>query len=353
MLTIVSVVVYAEGMRFANPEFLWLTPLALLVAWWWVRRPRAAVRFSDASLFDGPRGGRAWRAVWGGAALRGLACLMLILACAGPRRPDERTRLPAEAIAIAMVVDVSNSMSHEAPWAVGEPPISRLQAVQRAFKLFVFGGDAPDGTTFEPRPSDQIGLITFAAIPEVACPLTLNHSSVLLRTVEALQPKGGIDAGTNIGDAIAAALIHLEATTGAKRKIVIVLSDGEHTQSNDEHHTPRRAAQLAASLRYPIYTIDAGGDLPATADARDLQAREEGRQTLRDVAEMTGGKAFTATDGSAMRAAYKEIDALERARVPTYQYRRYFEYYPWFAAAAVVLLLALHLLDRTRWRVVP
>jgi Ca-activated chloride channel family protein len=340
-------------MQFANPEFLWLSPLALVVAWWWSRRPRAAVRFSDSSLFDGPRGGRAWRAVWGGAILRGLACLLLIIACAGPRRPDERTRLPAEAIAIAMVVDVSNSMSAEVPWAAGEPPVTRLQAVQKAFKMFVFGGTAPDGTKFEPRPSDQIGLVAFAAIPEVACPLTLNHTSVLLKKVDELKPKGGIDAGTNIGDAIAAALIHLEATTGAKRKILIVLSDGEHTQSNDETHTPRRAAQLAASMKYPIYTIDAGGDLPATADIKEIQAREEGRQTLRDVAEMTGGKAFTATDGAAMLAAYKEIDALERAPIQTYQYRRYFEYYPWFAGAAVVLLLTIHLLDRTRWRVVP
>ncbi len=340
-------------MQFANPEFLWFTPLALAIAWWWARRPRAAVRFSDASLFNGPRGGRAWRAVWGGAALRGLTCLSLILGCAGPRRPDERTRLPAEAIAIAMVVDNSNSMSTEVPWAAGEPPVTRLQAVQKAFKLFVFGGDAPDGTKFEPRPSDQIGLVTFAANPEVACPLTLNHTSVLLKKVDELKPKGGIDAGTNIGDAIAAALIHLEATTGAKRKILIVLSDGEHTQSNDETHTPRKAAQLAASLKYPIYTIDAGGDLPSTAKPESLSEREAGRQTLRDVAEMTGGKAFTATDGTGMLAAYKEIDALERAPIQTYQYRRYFEYYSWCAAIAVVLLLTTHLLDRTRWRVVP
>ena len=109
--TIVSAPLYLEGMRFTNSEFLWLAPLALVVAWWWSRRPRPALRFSDSSLFDGPRGGRAWCAVWGGAVLRGLACLALVLACAGPRRPDERTRLPADAIAMVMVVDVSYSMS--------------------------------------------------------------------------------------------------------------------------------------------------------------------------------------------------------------------------------------------------
>jgi Ca-activated chloride channel family protein len=356
MVTIVSAVVYLEGMRFSNPEFLWLAPLALVVAWWWARRSRPALRFSDTSLFGGPRGGRAWRAVWGGAALRGLACLALVVACAGPRRPDERTRLPAEAIAIVMAMDVSGSMNTDVAWAAGQPPVSRLEAARRAFKLFVFGGEAPDGTKFDPRPSDQIGLVTFAAVPEVACPLTLNHSSVLLKKVDELKPKGGPDAGTNVGDAIALAVIHLDATAGAKRKVIILLSDGEHTQTKegkDAEHKPRAAAQLAANLKYPIYTIDAGGDLPPTADPESLATREAGRRALRDVAEMTGGKAFTVTDGPAMLAAYKEIEALERTPVETYQYRRYFEYYPWCAGAALVLLLAAHLLERTRWRVVP
>jgi Ca-activated chloride channel homolog len=353
MLTIVAVTVYLEVMRFANPEFLWLSPLALILAWWWAHRSRPALLFSDVSLFGGRRGGRAWRAIWGGAALRGLTCLALVLACAGPRRPDERTRLPAEAIAIVMAVDVSGSMSEPVPWAIGEPPISRLDAARRAFKLFVFGGAAPDGTSFEARSSDQVGLVAFAAIPQTVCPLTLNHASVLLKQVDALEPKGGIDAGTNIGDAIAEAVIRLEATAGAKRKVVVLLSDGEHTQSTDESHTPRRAAQLAANLSFPIYTIDAGGDLPATADPETIASREIGRKTLRDVAEMTGGKAFAATDGAAMLAAFREIDALERAPVETFQYRRYFEYYAWCAAAAVVFLLVTHLLDRSRWRAIP
>ena len=345
-----------EGMRlvtFTNPEFLWLAPLALFVAWWWARRRRPAVRYSDASLFGGPRGGRARRAVWGGATLRGLAGLALVLGCAGPRRPDERTRIPAEGVAIMMVVDVSNSMSDPVPWSVGGAPVSRLEAARRAFKLFVFGGDAPDGTTFEPRPSDQIGLVAFAAVPDPACPLTLNHTSVLLKELDKLETRYGVDAGTNVGDAIIEAVNHLDATRGAKRKVIILLSDGQHTQSKDDSEKPRAAAQLAANLKFPIYTIDAGGDLPPTSPPDALAEREAGKQTLRDVAAMTGGRAFAAAEGSAMLAAYKEIDALEKAPVESYQFRRYFEFYPWCAAAAVVFLLSAHLLERTRWRVVP
>src|SRR6476469_5525259 len=77
-----SFAMHAEFMRFTNPEFVWLVPVAAAVAWWWLRRARPAVRFSDSSLFAGIRGGRARHAGWGGAALRGLACLALIVGCA-------------------------------------------------------------------------------------------------------------------------------------------------------------------------------------------------------------------------------------------------------------------------------
>jgi Ca-activated chloride channel family protein len=263
--------------------------------------------------------------------------------------------LPADAITIEMLLDVSNSMDAKVPWAVGLPPITRLEAVQRAFRLFVMGGEAPDGTKFEPRPSDQIGLIAFAAVPQTKCPPTLNHS-VLMTAMEELKPKIGIDAGTNIGDAIALAVIRLDATGGSKTKVIILLSDGEHIQSkdgSDAMHRPREAAQLAANLGFKIYTIDAGGILPSTATPDELAEREAGRQNLKDVAEMTGGRSFEATNGAGMLAAYKEIDMLERAKVESYQYRRYFEFYWWCAAFAIASLFSVHLLERTRWRVVP
>ena len=340
-----------RSVTFANPEFLWLAPLAVVVAWWWSWRGRPAMRFSDASLFSGPRGRRAILAIWGGAAIRGLACLALVFACAGPRTPDERTRLPVEAVGIEMIVDVSDSMKELVPWALGQPPVTRLQAAQKAFRLFVAGGEAPDGTKFEPRPSDQIGLIELAWVPDSVCPLTLNHT-VLLQILDELRIRIGANAGTNVGDAMALAILRLDAIGGAKTKIIVILSDGEHTAS-DVHLQPRESAQLAANLGFKVYSLDAGGDPAAIADPDLRKLREEGRQILRDVAQATGGRYFEATSGPAMLDAYKEIDGLERAKVETYQYRRYFEYYWWCAAAAVVLLLTAHLLERTLWRVVP
>ena len=341
-------------MRFSNPEFVWLAPLAAVVAWWWLRRRRPALRFADTRLFDGIPAGRPRRARWGGALLRGLAALSLIAACAGPRRPDEQTRIPADGIAVVLALDISGSMvEQDAIWNPGSPLVSRLEAAQRAFKLFVGGGDAPDGTHFEPRPADQIGLVTFAVLPITACPLTLNHS-VLLKVVDEQKPKAGIDAGTNIGDAIAEAMIRLEAA-GSRPKVLIVLSDGEHNVFKDGPDgplRPKQAAQLAANLKIKIYTIDAGGDPSPTAPADEVQQRAAGREVMRAVASLTGGQTFAASSGPELLAAYKEIDALEKLPIESFQYRRYFEYYPWCAGLAALLLLLAHLLERTRWLVI-
>ncbi len=351
------------SLSFADPAFLWLAPLAALVPWWWLRRPRPALRFSDAARFAGRAGRRAALARWGGAAARGLAGLALVLACAGPRTPDLRTRLPAEGIAVMMAIDVSGSMeTDDVAWAPGAPPVTRLEAARRAFKLFVGGGEAPDGTTFEPRPGDAVGVIAFAAVPQTACPLTLNHS-VLFKVVDDLASKAGPDAGTNIGDAVAEAVERLDAVKAGKRKVLILLSDGEHNVFKeddpgakrpgiDRTMKPREAAQLAANLGVRVYTIDTGGDPPPGAAPDAAARRRDGREALRRVAEMTGGQSFAATSGSELLAAYREISALEKVPEKAPSYRRHFEYYAWCAAAALVLLLATHALERTRWRVV-
>lgn len=349
-------------MSFANPEFLWLLPLAPLVVWWWLRRPRPAMRFSDTSAFA-VRGRRAVVAMWGGSLLRGFACLALVLACAGPRSPDLVSKLPAEGIAVIMAIDVSGSMeTPDVVWTANSPPVTRLEAARRAFKLFVGGGDAPDGTAFQPRKGDAVGVVSFAAVPQVACPLTLNHS-VLFKVVDDLKARSAADAGTNIGDALAEAVDRLDSVKSKRKKVLILLSDGEHNVFTvdpvkgeprpgiERTMKPREAAQLAANLGVKVYTIDTGGDSPPGAPADVVQQREEGRATLQKVAEMTGGRSFAATSGVELLAAYREISALEKVKEDAPIYRRYFEYYGWFATAALVSLLAAHVLDRTAWRV--
>src|SRR5438874_1332312 len=165
--------------HFAQPWFLLLLPAAPLLAWLWLRQRRAALRFPQTSLFDGLPPGRSGRARHWGAGLRGLALVLLILALAGPRFADWRTRLPTQGVAIEIVLDVSGSMgTRDFRW--GGRPLSRLDAAKLAFRLFVAGGDAANTIPLAGRPNDLIGLVTFARWPQSTCPLTLSHH-VLLR----------------------------------------------------------------------------------------------------------------------------------------------------------------------------
>ncbi len=341
---------------FAAPEFLWLAPLALPLAWWWAKRRRPAVRYSDSGMVSGLPGGRPARARWGGAVFRGAAFAAVVVACAGPRTPDERTRIPTEGIAIVLALDVSGSMTEkDAAWTPGAAPLTRLDAAKRAFRLFVAGGDAPDGTRFEPRESDAIGLVAFAVVPQTVCPLTLNHS-VLLKVAADQEPRSILDAGTNVGDARAEGVIRLDRGGGDRRKVLILLSDGEHNVSKEGDRnplTPRQAAQLAANLGVKVYTIDAGGTPPPDAPLEVVEQRTSGKEALRVVADMTGGRSFAASSGADLLAAYREISALERSPILTFQYRRYFDHTPWAAGLAAGLLTLAHLLERTRWRVLP
>jgi Ca-activated chloride channel homolog len=115
---------------------------------------------------------------------------------------------------------------------------------------------------------------------------------------------------------------------------------------------PRQAASVAANLGITIYTIDAGGDPPADNPEMAKQ-RIAGREINRAVAEMTGGKAFNANDGAQLLDVCHQIDAMERQEIASPVYRRYHEYYPGLALAAVLLAAAVFGLEYTVWRRVP
>lgn len=341
-------------LTFTQPWFCLLAPLVALLVWCWLRQRRGALRYPYLRLIEGLPLGRSRLVRWGGAGLRAAALLLLILALAGPRWPDLRTRIAAEGIAIGMLVDVSGSMAErDVDWA--DERLSRLEAVKRAFRLFVSGGEGPGGQRLEGRPNDLVGLVTFAARPETPCPLTLSHS-VLLQMLEAEQPRSiPTESQTNIGDAVAWGL-HGVQSAAARRKVLILLSDGEHNVPPPALK-PRQAAQLAANLRVPIYAIATGsearsqeapeGDRPAGSD------RAAGEKTLQAVARLTGGRYFRAHDTVTLLAVCREIDRLERQEIPSFQYRRYHEAYSWLGLAALGLVVIVHLLEMTLWQRVP
>jgi Ca-activated chloride channel family protein len=333
---------------FAYPWLLLLLPLAPLLAWWRWRRPRPALRFSDLRLVEAlPRGRARWVRQLD-AVLHTVALLALLIALAGPRWPKP-VPIITEGIAIVLVVDVSGSMNEvDFDWQ-GEK-ISRMQAVKRAFKLFVKGGIGPDGQKLAGRPKDLIGLVSFATYPDSTAPLTLSHDA-LVQLLDTEQPRPLEEAHTNIGDALAEGILRLD-DAGDRRKVLVLLTDGEHNFPGPQDAptwTPRKSARRAADLGMPIYTIDAGSD----DGASDPVARKAGKESLQEVAAMTGGSSFSARDADSLLGVCRQIDKLERKQIPSPYYRPYTELHAGFGLAAIVLLLSVRLLSATVGRRLP
>jgi Ca-activated chloride channel homolog len=167
------------------------------------------------------------------------------------------------------------------------------------------------------------------------------------------------ESETNISDAIVEGLDRLRKA-GTRRRVILLLSDGEHnvvpTRSG---YTPRQAAQLAGNLGIPIYAIDAGSDVPSTLEKPalappDAQAhRDVGLRTLREVARITGGESFPAHDTAGLLEVCRKIDQLERARIESYQYRLYREGFPYLGFAAFAVLLLIIGMESTIWQRLP
>jgi len=295
-----------------------------------------------------PRG-RANRVRWCQATLAMLAVVCWILALANPRRPDLKTKISAEGIGIVLALDVSGSMATmDFIPREGSAPITRLEAAKQAIALFVFGGESADGLKFGGRPDDRIALVTFASVPVTVCPLTFNHS-VLLEVLRNQGTAGATNAETNIGDSLGEGCIRLETLGSGRRKVLVLLSDGEHNKVGENVLNPLTAAALAEKLQIPIYTIDCGGD-PTGGDEAAIRQRTDGRAVLENVSRQTGGQSFVANNGDELRKAFQSIDQLERQQVDTNLYRRYQEFRGLFSGIALGLLALSGGLSLTRWR---
>jgi Ca-activated chloride channel family protein len=340
-------------MRFANPEALLLLPLVPLAVWWSLRsRRRAAARFSALGLARRLPIGLAVLGPVVVAALRGTALLLVTVAVARPQTSTNHEQSYSDGIAVQLVIDNSYSMRNR-DYDLGTQSISRLDAVKHAVRLFVAGGDHG----LSGRPNDKIGVITFARDPDVVCPLTLDHTTVL----------GAVDdirlappVGTNIGDALAWALDRLRHDP-TKQKVVVLLTDGGHNVK--EGMQPLEAAQLAADLKVKVYTIGAVGNRfgkpPRNlAEAlREAQGRMPGDSVdeplMEQMASRTGGKYYRATDTDGLANIYREIDQLETTRMEKTVHVTRKE---WFLAAllpALGFLLVEQVLGATRLMRIP
>jgi len=334
-----------SGLAFAQPKFLWLLLLVPVAAWLKGKLGgRPGILFSTTKTIARIGARRRSRAGDFLTGLLYLALVCLILAMARPQLGKTITRTLASGIDIMLAIDVSKSMLAE-DFTIGTQRANRLEAAKRVTEEFI-----------RQRPNDRIGIVGFAGRPYLVSPLTLDHDW-LLQNLERIQI-GLVEDGTAIGSALASASSRLKDKE-AKSKLVVLLTDGEN---NAGRVTPMTAAEAAKALGIKVYTVGSGTRGIAPYPVIDQSGRVRGYQqiqgefdeeTLRNIAAMTGGAYFRATDTKSLEKIFRDIDQLEKSEVEIQKVAQYRDLFPWFVLVGTVLLAAETLLGQTIWRRLP
>lgn len=329
--------------RFVNPEWLFLLVSIPVFVYRYVRRQKergGSIRFSDVSSARRIVPSLMLRLRHSLLVFRCAAILCLVIALARPQAGREGREILSQGIDIVLALDASSSMETE---DLGQT--SRLEVSKQVVADFVEG-----------RVNDRVGLVVFAGEAYTQCPLTLDYG-VFLAFLKDVRIAGEDWDGTAIGTAIATAVNRLRDSE-ARSKVVILLTDGLNNRGEIDPVTAARAAE-AVGIR--IYTIGAGsdGEILRRVDGglfgpRQVRVKVEiDEETLREVAETTGGQYYRATSAEKLEAIYQEIGEMEKTDIKTREYVNYRELFPAFLWPGLMLLGVETVLANTRFRRIP
>ena len=329
-----------KGISFAQPNYLFfLLLIPVLVAWYFYRQRKnyADIRISSTTGFEEVKKSLRlylFHSLYG---FRLLAVALLIIALARPQSSLSRQDITVEGIDIIMAMDVSGSM------LARDFRPDRLEASKDVAMEFIDG-----------RPDDRIGLIIFSGETFTQCPLTTDHA--VLKNLFKDIKSGMIDDGTALGDGLATAVNRLRGSK-AISKVIILLTDGVNNMGSLD---PLSAAEIAKLYGVRIYTIGVGtiGMAPypvQTPFGIQLQSMEVkiDEPLLRDVAKLTDGKYFRATNNTKLREVYKEIDKLEKSKIDVTEFRKKKEEFLLLALIALILLAVEIVCRNTYFRNIP
>lgn len=337
--------------EFHSPIFL--TFLLLLPTVWWLRVRffrKPVMRYPTLSFIK--KGGHTWRSrfVYLPTIFMYLAGFFLIIALARPRTGTEKTTNRDEGIAISIVVDRSLSMgANFGRFPYRGKQLTRLQIVKEIFEEFIFG----NGGNLHGRTNDLVSLTAFASQAETLCPFTLSHNVYrgYLRALD--HAKFSDEQGTAIGDAIALAASHLykmdkenKSSYKIKNKVIVLLTDGS---SNQGEKSPLEAAELARRWGVKVYCIGLCFPNQSHSDSRSIIFRgglnpDVDEASLKQIAHITQGKYWSATDAKTLQNICYQLDQLEKSKIQTETYVEYHECFSYFAWIALSLALCSMLL---------
>lgn len=315
-----------DHIKFANPEMLYLLLLLpVAIVWYWFKdgdtRPRLQISSYDAFKLAGKSFKNYFRHVQ--FVLKVVAFSLLIVALARPQSTSTRQNVNIEGIDIMLAMDISGSMLAE------DFKPNRIEASKEVARDFILG-----------RPSDRIGLVVFSGESFTQCPLTTDHA-VLINLLSEIK-SGMIEDGTAIGDGLGTAVSRLKDSQ-AVSKVIILLTDGENNRGFID---PVSAAEIAKTFNLRVYTIGVGSigtapfpiQTPFGMQYQQVEVRID-EPLLRDIAAMTNGKYFRATNTDKLKEIYEEIDQLEKSKIDVTEYRKKSEEYLPFALWALILIV--------------
>lgn len=327
-------------MSFANIEYLLLLLCVVPYIVWYVLRHKkrnASIRMSSTKAYE--NGVKTYKnyIIHLPFLCRTIAMIFIIIVLARPQFALGWQEQEVEGVDIMLAVDISTSMLAE------DLTPNRLEAVKNVASQFVSS-----------RENDNIGITLFASDAFTQCPLTVDHG-VLLSMISNSQA-GMIQDGTAIGMGIANAVSRLKDSK-AKSKTIILLTDGTN---NSGDISPLTAAEMAKTFGVRIYTIGAGtnGTAPYPVEYGGIKDYiqvpvEIDEKLLTEIADLTGGKYFRATDNTTLKEVYEEIDKLEKTKISVKKVNKKQERFFWFAVIALIAFLLEFLLRNTILRKTP
>lgn len=333
-------------MQFLTPVYFLLLLLLIPYGLWFfffrgkkepsMKVPSTAVyQFAPRSLKQ--------KLMWLPFALRSLCFAMMVVVLARPQFSNDWSDTETNGIDIMLAMDVSTSML-----AMDFEP-NRVEAAREVATDFV-----------NRQKHDNIGLTIFAGEAFTQCPLTTDHAALLqmFSNISCELPATGIiDDGTAIGMGIANAVSRLKDSK-AKSKVVILLTDGSN---NAGEISPLTAAEMAKALGVRIYTIGVGTNgmanypqpIPGGGMTYIQQPAEIDSKMLTEIASITNGKYYRATNNDELDNIYEDISKLEKTKLITTNYSKHHEgFFPFVLIALIALLFEL-LLNNTLLKKIP
>jgi Ca-activated chloride channel family protein len=288
-------------LNFLWPWAFWLLPLPLLA---YILIPKA--RKQEAALFvpfyeDVVAFDQQNELSSGASIAKGLLLLLiwslLVGAVSRPQWVGEPIALPTVGRELMLAVDISGSMKAEDMF-IGREQVTRLVLVKKVVNEFI-----------DRRIGDRVGLLLFGTEAYIQAPMTFDRQTIKILLAEA--QIGFAGEKTSIGDAIGLAVKRLKERPDDNR-ILILLTDGSNTAGSVE---PLTAAELAAQTGVKIYTIGVGADEMVVrsffGSQRVNPSADLDEDTLRQIADLTGGKYFRARNTDDLEEIYQLIDELE------------------------------------------